>query len=185
MKKSLLACFSLLCAAVLVWPALSSAAYKTEYRLSVVPGPTSGWALTAEHFARLVKERSQGRINIKVYAAAQLMAGKQTSEFLLLRNGAIDFALGSTINWSPQVKELNLTAMPFFLAVRPDRYKAISDTLTGKGKELGLDEDFIRLLFETIHAESIRCQINKKNVFVKPDEQRELVHSVVARKGGI
>ena len=47
--------------------------------------------------------------------------------------------------------------------LQPDRYKAISDTLTQKGKELGLDEDFIRLLFETIHAESIRCQINKKN----------------------
>lgn len=47
--------------------------------------------------------------------------------------------------------------------LQPDRYKAISDQLTGKGKELGLDEEFIRLLFETIHAESIRCQINKKN----------------------
>jgi len=47
--------------------------------------------------------------------------------------------------------------------LQPDRYKTISDTLTEKGKELGLDEDFIRLLFETIHAESIRCQINKKN----------------------
>ena len=47
--------------------------------------------------------------------------------------------------------------------LQPDRYNAISDILTEKGKELGLDEDFIRLLFETIHAESIRCQINKKN----------------------
>lgn len=47
--------------------------------------------------------------------------------------------------------------------LQPDRYKAISDTLTLKGKELGLDEEFIRLLFETIHTESIRCQINKKN----------------------
>ena len=139
MKKSLLACFSLLCAAVLAWPALSSAAYKPEYRLSVVPGPTSGWALTAEHFAQLVKERSQGRINIKVYAAAQLMAGKQTSEFLLLRNGAIDFALGSTINWSPQVKELNLTAMPFFLAVRPDRYKAMDAIMAGKSGQMLVD----------------------------------------------
>ena len=47
--------------------------------------------------------------------------------------------------------------------LQPERYNAISDILTEKGKELGLDEDFIRLLFETIHAESIRCQINKKN----------------------
>lgn len=47
--------------------------------------------------------------------------------------------------------------------LQPERYNAISDALTEKGKELGLDENFIRLLFETIHAESIRCQINKKN----------------------
>ena len=47
--------------------------------------------------------------------------------------------------------------------LQPDRYNAISDILTARGKELGLDEDFIRLLFETIHAESVRCQINKKN----------------------
>jgi len=47
--------------------------------------------------------------------------------------------------------------------LQPDRYNAISDILTQRGRELGLDEDFIRLLFETIHAESIRCQINKKN----------------------
>lgn len=47
--------------------------------------------------------------------------------------------------------------------LQPDRYNAISDILTQRGRELGLDEEFIRLLFETIHAESIRCQINKKN----------------------
>jgi chorismate mutase len=47
--------------------------------------------------------------------------------------------------------------------LQPDRYNAISDILANEGKELGLDEDFIRLLFETIHAESIRCQINNKN----------------------
>lgn len=48
--------------------------------------------------------------------------------------------------------------------LQPDRYNAISDILTGRGQELGLDDSFIRLLFETIHAESIRCQIenNKK-----------------------
>ena len=50
--------------------------------------------------------------------------------------------------------------------LQPERYNAISDILTEKGKELGLEEDFIRLLFETIHAESIRCQINKKHTTI-------------------
>ena len=64
------------------------------------------------------------------------MAGKQTSELLLVRRGAIDFALASTINWSPQIKELNLTALPFFVANNPDRYKAIDAIEAGKSGKM-------------------------------------------------
>lgn len=113
--------------------------YKKEYKLSVVPGLGSGWGMSAVYFADLVKEKTQGRINIKVYAGAQLMAGKQTSELLLLRNGSIDFALASTINWSPQVKELNLTALPFFVANNPDRYKAMDAIESGKSGQMLID----------------------------------------------
>ena len=68
------------CACLLALPA-TAAPYKSEYKLSVVPGATSGWGMTGTFFADLVRERSQGRINIKVYHSSQLLAGKQTSEF--------------------------------------------------------------------------------------------------------
>jgi tripartite ATP-independent transporter DctP family solute receptor len=77
-------------------------------------GPTGPWGEAAAKFADLVKERSGGNIHIKNYFAGQLFAGRQTNEFLLLRQGVADFAWGSTINWSPQVKELNLFSLPFF-----------------------------------------------------------------------
>jgi TRAP-type transport system periplasmic protein len=35
------------------------------------------------------------------------------TEFALLQQGVGDFVIGSTINWSPQVKELNLFSLPF------------------------------------------------------------------------
>lgn len=130
-----LACLALCLAAL---PA-AAAGYKQEYKLSVVPGATSGWGLSATRFADLVRERTDGRINIKVYHSSQLLAGKQTSEFLMLRNGSIDFALASTINWSPQVKELNLTALPFFLAVQPDRYKAMDAIMAGASGRMMID----------------------------------------------
>ena len=57
-----------------------------------------------------------------------------------------------------EYKNLNNLAI-----LQPDRYNSISDELITEGLKHGLDEKFIRLLFETIHAESIRCQINKKN----------------------
>ena len=122
-----------------LFAAPADAAYKKEYKLSVVPGATSGWGLSGTYFADLVKERTNGRINIKVYHGAQLMAGKQTSELLLVRNGAIDFALASTINWSPQVKQLNLTALPFFVANNPDRYKAMDAITSGKSGKMLID----------------------------------------------
>lgn len=92
----------------------AAATYKPEYKTSLVVGPTGPWGEAAAKFADLVKERSGGKINIKNYFAGQLFAGRQTNEFLLLRQGVADFAWGSTINWSPQVKELNLFSLPFF-----------------------------------------------------------------------
>lgn len=89
------------------------AQYKPEFKSSLVTGPSGPWGESATKFADLLKERTHGRINVKNYFAGQLFAGKQTNEFLLLNQGVADFAFGSTINWSPQVKELNLFAMPF------------------------------------------------------------------------
>lgn len=110
--------------------------YKQEYKLSVVPAASSGWGKSAQFFADLVREKTDGRINIKVYPAGQLFAGKQTSEFPMVRNGSIDFALASTINWSPQIKELNLPALPFMLAMEPDRYKAMDAIEKGKAGQM-------------------------------------------------
>ena len=57
-----------------LFAAPASAAYKKEYKLSVVPAATSGWGLSAAYFADQVKERTDGRINIKVYYGAQVKA---------------------------------------------------------------------------------------------------------------
>ena len=112
------------------------AAYKAEYKLDIVPSITTGWGMGAQYFSDLVKERSEGKINIKVYPNAQLTTGKQTNAFMLLRNGTIDFACQSTINYSPQIPELNLFALPFFFAAQPDRYKALDAVTNGKAGEM-------------------------------------------------
>lgn len=110
-----------------------AANYKAEYKLSVVVGPTTPWGEGATKFAELVRKASDGRINIKPYFSGQLFAGKQTNEFLLLKQGVADFALGSTINWSTSVKELNLFSLPFFF---PD-YKALDAVENGEaGKRI-------------------------------------------------
>ena len=103
----------------------SAQSYKSEYRMSLVLGPAFPWGKGGQIWADLVKERTQGRINIKLYPGVSLIQGDQTREFSALRQGVIDMAVGSTINWSPQVKQLNLFSMPFLM---PD-YAAV-DALT-------------------------------------------------------
>ena len=114
-------------------PASAQDKYKPEYRLSTVLGNAFPWGKGGERWAELVKEKTQGRINIKMYPGTSLVAGDQTREFTAIRQGAIDLAIGSTINWSPQVKELNLFSLPF---VFPD-YKAVDAVTHGRvGQEL-------------------------------------------------
>ncbi|MDC7785170.1 DctP family TRAP transporter solute-binding subunit [Rhodoplanes sp. TEM] len=100
--------------------------YKPEYKVSTVLGAPFPWGVSAQRWADLVRERSQGRINMKVYPGAQLVGGDQTKEFTAMRQGVIDMAVGSTINWSPQVPQLNLFALPFLM---PDH--AAIDAITG------------------------------------------------------
>ena len=120
----------LVCAAPRI---VQAAELKQEYKLSTVLGKPFPWGNAGERWADLVREKTGGRINIKMYPGTSLVGGDQTKEFTSIRQGAIDLAIGSTINWSPQVQQLNLFSMPFLM---PD-YKAI-DALTGGevGKEL-------------------------------------------------
>jgi tripartite ATP-independent transporter DctP family solute receptor len=114
-------------------PAMAQSNYKSEYRLSLVLGPPAPWGMAGQIWADLVKERTQGRINIKLYPGVSLIQGDQTREFSALRQGVIDMAVGSTINWSPQVKSLNLFSLPFLM---PD-YAAMDALTQGEvGKEV-------------------------------------------------
>lgn len=99
--------------------------YKDEYRVSTVLPVPFPWGVAAQRWADLVSERTDGRINMQLYPGAQLVQGEQTREFTALRRGVIDMAVGSTINWSPQIPQLNVFALPFLM---PD-YAAL-DALT-------------------------------------------------------
>jgi tripartite ATP-independent transporter DctP family solute receptor len=150
--------------------------YKPEFKNSLVVGPSGPWGEAAIKFAELLKERTQGRINVKNYFAGQLFAGKQTNEFTLLNQGVADFAFGSTINWSPQVKELNLFAMPFMYP----SYQALDAV---QGGEPG------QRLFKIIESKGViplawaengfRQITNSKRAVRKPEDLKDLKIRVV------
>jgi tripartite ATP-independent transporter DctP family solute receptor len=164
---------------VLPWILVGTAeagAYKPEYKASIVVGPAGPWGEAAVRFADLLKERTQGRINVKNYHAGQLFAGKQTNEFTLLVQSVGDFAFGSTINWSPQVKELNLFAMPFMFP----SYKALDAVQAGQPGQK---------LFQLVEAKGVvplawgengfRQLTNSKRRVAKPEDLNGLKIRVV------
>ena len=156
--------------------ASAQAAYKAEYRMSLVLGPPLPWGTGGKIWADLIKERTAGRINIKLYPGVSLIQGDQTREFSALRQGVIDMAVGSTINWSPQVKELNLFSLPFLM---PD-YAAI-DALT--------QGDVGKKIFQTLEKSGVvplawgengyRELTNSKRVIKSPEDLKGMKIRVV------
>ncbi|CAM3552134.1 DctP family TRAP transporter solute-binding subunit [Polaromonas hydrogenivorans] len=133
MKRKTFLGLAMAAAALAVATAVPAQTYKSEYKMSLVLGPAYPWGKGGEIWANLVRERTQGRINIKLYPGVSLIQGDQTREFSAIRQGVIDLAVGSTINWSPQVKELNLFSLPFLM---PD-YAAMDALTQGDvGKEI-------------------------------------------------
>lgn len=144
--------------------------YQTEYRLSTVVGTAFPWGKGGEIWANLVRERTHGRINIKMYPGASLVAGDQTREFTAIRQGVIDLAVGSTINWSPQVKQLNLFSLPFLM---PD-YAAIDALTQG---EVGRD------LFKILEKDGVVPLAWGENGFREVTNSKHPIHTPADMKG--
>jgi tripartite ATP-independent transporter DctP family solute receptor len=89
--------------------------YRSEYKLTVVANRPVPLSEGAFQWAELINRRSEGRINVKVYPGSQLVGGDQTRELVAMRQGVIDMAVFSTINISPQIREMNLFSLPFLL----------------------------------------------------------------------
>ncbi|AWJ88293.1 C4-dicarboxylate ABC transporter [Azospirillum baldaniorum] len=154
----------------------AAADYKAEYKLSTVLGKPFPWGIGGDRWAELVKEKTNGRINVKMYPGSALVNGDQTKEFTALRQGVIDMAVGSTINWSPQVKELNLFSLPFLM---PD-HKAMDALTQGPvGKQLFdllATKDVVPLAWG---ENGFREVSNSKHAISKPEDLKGLKIRVV------
>ncbi len=157
-------------------PAALAQNYKSEYRMSLVLGPPSPWGQAGEIWGKLVKERTQGRINIKLYPGVSLIQGDQTREFSALRQGVIDMAVGSTINWSPQVKSLNLFSLPFLM---PD-YAAVDALTQGEvGHEIFKNLEKAGVVPLAWGENGYREVSNSKRAIRKPEDLKGLKIRVV------
>jgi tripartite ATP-independent transporter DctP family solute receptor len=171
MKKLLAASLALAIGLLPLAPGAASAAdYKAEYRLSTVLGPAFPWGKAGERWAELVKQKTDGRINVKLYPGTSLVGGDQTREFSAIRQGVIDMAIGSSINWSPQVKQLNLFSLPF---LTPDA-KALDAMLKG---DVGRD------LFAVLEKQGVVPLAYGENGFRELSNSKQAIKSPADLKG--
>ena len=105
-------CFSVLWALTV---SAEAANFKKEYKMQINVGPQFYWGMGAQKFADLVKQRTNGQINIKPYWGSALLKGAQLKSAQLVSNGVIDCAMESTINISPVITEANIFSLPFFI----------------------------------------------------------------------
>ena len=150
--------------------------YKSEYRMSLVLGTAFPWGKGGELWANKVRERTNGRINIKLYPGVSLIQGDQTREFSALRQGVIDMAIGSTINWSPQVKQLNLFSLPFLM---PDYAAADALTQGEVGKSLFQTLDKAGVVPLAWGENGYREISNSKKAIKSPDDLKGMKIRVV------
>jgi tripartite ATP-independent transporter DctP family solute receptor len=122
MKRAYARVFSSMIAAALVLafclPAAFSAEpakFKDEYKLTLNVAQSFYWGMGAAKFADLVKEKTNGRINVKPYYNSTLLKGAQLQSPQMVSKGIIDCAFESTINSSTVIPAMNIFSFPFFI----------------------------------------------------------------------
>lgn len=84
-----------------------------EWKLSTAVGPAFALGKAGDRWAKLVTERSGGTLPVLLHPGATLAQRDPAREFLALRNGVADLAVGSTLFWSVQVNELSVIGLPW------------------------------------------------------------------------
>lgn len=104
---------------------------KVVLKMSTTTSDTSSWTLGAKKFADLVKERTNGRVEIKVYPNEQLAGGSQGKGIEMLMSGAVDFTFHSNIIYSIADERFGVISLPWLI---PDTATADAK-LDGAGGE--------------------------------------------------
>jgi len=108
---------AVLCVSVLILfsPLTEAGKYKKEYKMTLNVPASFYWGIGATKFAELVKEKTNGQINIKPYYSSTLLKGAQLKSPQMVAKGVIDCAYESTINSTPVMPEMNIFSLPFFI----------------------------------------------------------------------
>ena len=124
-----------MCAVAIVAIALTVPAFaKTVLKLGHIAEVSHPYAQGADHFAKLVAEKSGGDMEVQVFPSSQLGSQKDMTEGLIY--GTIDMVLTGTADLGQFQPKMSLFDLPFLFKDRAHAYKALDTVGMELGKEL-------------------------------------------------
>jgi tripartite ATP-independent transporter DctP family solute receptor len=124
-----------MCAVILIAVALTIPAFaKTVLKLGHIAEVSHPYAQGADHFAKLVAEKSGGEMEVQVFPSSQLGSQKDMTEGLIY--GTIDMVLTGTADLGQFQPKMSLFDLPFLFKDRAHAYKALDTVGMELGKEL-------------------------------------------------
>ena len=159
-------------------PAADKAEYKATMKLTSTQTKDHPYNVGAQKFADLIKERTNGRIQVTIYPDSQL--GKGEREMLEgLQQGTIDIYVGSTGpvgNFSPS---MNILDIPFIFRDNAHVDKVLDGSI---GQKLLADLEKANLIGLAFWENGFRNLTNSRNAVVKPEDGKGLKIRVMENK---
>ncbi len=87
---------------------------------SVAADEDSSWYKGAARFAELIKQRTNGKLEVRVFADASLASGDPAKELEMLREGTIDFTYSSNSLYSNLDQRFSVMSLPWIFSSYAD-----------------------------------------------------------------
>jgi TRAP-type transport system periplasmic protein len=156
-------------AGLLATPAVLRAQGQVRLTLGHGAAPGNPRSLAAERLATLLKERSQGRIEMRVAGSAQL--GDDAAMLTALRTGTLDMSVNSQGAASAVVPEVAALGLPFLFNGAPAAYKVVDGPA---GEDLAKRFEAVGLTVLGWWDNGIRHTTNSKRPITRPEDLRGL-----------
>lgn len=157
------------CAALTMLGSVGLAQAQTKLRFAHAGPETSSQHLAALEFAKMVKERSKGALQVQVYSGSQL--GNDSTVIGGVRGGTIDLMMAGSVNFAGLTPQMGALDLPFLFRGPDHAYKAL-DGKVGNQLMAGLEAHNLKGLgwFEV----GFRCITTKNRAVRTPDDVKGL-----------
>jgi tripartite ATP-independent transporter DctP family solute receptor len=150
-------------------PALARAQGQVRLTLGHGAAPGNPRSIAADRFAALLRERSNGRIELRVAGSAQL--GDDAAMVTALRTGTLDLSVNSQGASSAVLPELAALGLPFLFERAEAAYRIVDGAI---GEELARRFEAVGLIALGFWDNGTRHTTNSRRAILRPEDLRGL-----------